>query len=60
MCVNLAGRAPHHTHLVTLNSIKQDLLGLAQVSLHLHVLPGQLDSVERPLCNAARRLHGLS
>lgn len=58
--LTLRAGAPRHTHLVTLDSIKQHLLGLAQVFLHLHVLPGQLDGIEGPLCNAARRLQGLS
>lgn len=47
------------SHLVFFNRIQQDLLCLAQTSLHLHQLPSQLHSIERCLRLILRRLDGL-
>lgn len=47
------------SHLVFFDGIQQHFPGLAQISMHLHMLPGQLHSIERCLSSILRRLHGL-
>lgn len=47
------------SHRVFFYGVQQHLLRLAQTLLHLHVVSGQLDGVERHLRGVLSTLHGL-